>query len=275
VNWWRGRPTWVKWLVTAGATCGAFVLQIVVPDLSDSIWLTVGDVSIPADRTWLVVGMFLTALAAGVPALEQNHAVKGALDARQDAAEARADAMEAADRAARERQKAVNMAVSPLASLLGQIADASAANKKSLRQSAVPVTLAGLRELVGGSAMSIRACFFRVNGSSPHRSLVQELGLGRGDQPSMVFTEGTARGDDALAALDARQARKWRADQDPPPPGGPGTGPYKAFISVPVATGERLLGMLTMDSTEADAFDEVDVEVVISFARLLGAALRG
>lgn len=242
----------------------AYYAQVHIGDLASSARLRWGPVDAPARQTWLWIGVLTTVTAVGLPLLEGARAARAGAVARAEAVHAEA-----------RRQEAVDSVLSPFANVLGQLSDlrgAATGERARLRAEAKTVLLAGLSELLGGAA-SVRATFFELD-EGPPRRLVSQGFYGRPDQPRRVFTAGEGAGDAALAALDQEEARYWRQDRDPVPPGWTNQRSYRTFIAVPVATKAHLLGMLTVDATTSDAFTEGDVTTAVLLARLLAAALN-
>ena len=185
-------------------------------------------------------------------------------------------AREAAIEGSLTRQVAVNGVLMPMAGLLGDLADLHGNDRQrraKLHGQVERVVLPGLVDLV--DATDARACFYELEGDKPTRQLVAAGSWGRTDMTTRPFTEGTPEGDEAIAALDARETRLWSSeDSGAEPPGWSTSKSYNAYIAVPVATANRVHGMLTVDAPAANAFDfEVDAPTVELLGRFLAAAL--
>lgn len=249
-------------------TATSYILQILVPDVPETARLDWWIFDAPQRGTLLAAGAGAQALAVAAPlVLAYREAV--------EAAAARAAAGEGELR----RQTEINGILTPLASVLGELSELdgrAAAKRAELRGQAKTTVLAGLSNLFGDTAR-VRACYFQLRGDHPNRRLEPAGNWGKGRPDTTTpFVEGTPAGDESLASLDRGKARYWRRDQPgSPPPGWDNAKAYTTFISVPVLTKEKVLGMLTIDAPDNDTFAfPGDVHTVELFARLLAVALK-
>lgn len=260
---------WAAVVVLAvAAAIAAYYLQVRVSDVGRGVHLRWGPFDTSERGVLLWSGALLAGLAVGLPLKE------GAASAR-EAAAARSEAVRAEAR----RQEVINGVLSPFASLLGEITDLSgraAAPRARLQGLATTVVMAGLTGGLLGDGVRVRASYYELK-DEPGRRLVRVTfqGRQRSDAPRSEFPAGDPAGDAALDALDQGQARYWREDRDPAPPGWNGQWTYRTFIATPVATRGRLLGMLTVDAPAPDDLSEGDVPTVTLLAQLLAAALNG
>jgi hypothetical protein len=163
--------------------------------------------------------------------------------------------------------------ITPIAEMVGRIhQSASDAECRFLRDRLKQLVVEALVQLTGGEG--IRAIFFELRGEA----MRPEAWSGRSDPPNTVFTN---RADDrrGRGALQLVRSHDYVIVDDlqtaAPYDGfrrfsGPG---YRSFISVAVFSGEKELGMLTVDATEPFAFDVSDRETMRAMAQLLGAGL--
>lgn len=249
---WAGRlgPRWVGVLLNAlavGSAGGAFLLS------------ALAGAATGARRTGLLVTGAL--LAAGVVAF-------GALRQLRDARRLRS-AEELAVAAQEELGTALNGALGPITSYLGELVDAPDAETQAtiagqLRQAAVD---AAVRLTAPGS----RSAFYRLAPAGDR--LTREVYAGRAALPRPEFRTGTRDGD-AVLDLVARGDLVFVEDVATDPmvrPTVPGS--YRTVIAAAVTAGERRLGMLTVDAPQPGDLSRTDVELVRVLANLLGSGL--
>jgi GAF domain-containing protein len=163
--------------------------------------------------------------------------------------------------------------ITPIADLVGRVhLAADEAERAGLRgQLAQMVVDAGAHLCDGDRA---RATFFALDDAVMRPA----AWAGRADSPHTVFTRGSddRRGQEAhllvehhdYLVIDDLDAESLPPGVTPRPSAG-----YKSFVSVAVFSGERNLGMLTVDAPEPYAFEDTDLEVLRALAQLLGAGL--
>ncbi|WP_159073616.1 GAF domain-containing protein [Streptomyces sp. RTd22] len=124
--------------------------------------------------------------------------------------------------------------------------------------------------LKGGAKRCLRACYFKLD--SPGE-LISDAIAGRASEPRHRFAKGTEEGDYVFDRLE-RGERYLISKDDTGDAPLPKFGNYHAFISVPIATKSKLLGMLTVDSTEPDVLQKSDINYVRAMAGLLAISLK-
>ena len=240
--------------VAVTAATAAWVIGAVVNDLSGwSFTLTAA------------AGAALTALAVGLPLRAERNARARARTAEQ-----------IAEDAAARIQLVLNDALEPLTYLIGRITDqrrwARGRELGDLQGQAKAVVLSAAAEVLG--AARLRSCFFALVEERPAR-LVPSGFHGRAEAPRTTFVAGTELGDYALEMLARREDLFCADTRAASPPGWePGGHAYRTFIAVPVATGARQFGVLTVDGLEVGDLTEADVTAVRVLGRLLAVALN-
>ncbi len=158
--------------------------------------------------------------------------------------------------------------------LLNAVVNAQTANERRELQGAMKEATINFASARLGTERT-RACFFRYE-PGPPRKLVHDRSTGRDDQPRGEFVDGTAAGSFVFSILDSNKGTKlWPDVQGNPPPGfaDAGSDSYRTFITAKVASGDKLFGMLGIDSPDPGVFNEHDEIFVGIIALLLGTAL--
>jgi GAF domain len=251
----RGPVDWAigqwRWLVPVTVTAAAFAWVVGV----------VAGRAQGAERFALIVsGAALTAAAAGVPLWQQHRA-----------SAARADAVAAARAARAAMRIALEDALDPFVHLVSRLAEARGSDKARLRGAAIQLAVATVAALAG--VERVRVCFFVLD-EGPPRRLQAERFAGRAGAPDVVFVEGTSAGDAALRMLRrgtwnyvadlAEEPRRfwWDADRR-----------YRTFLAGPVATPEKVIGLLTLDALRPGELAHVDLTLVRLLTDLLALAI--
>lgn len=181
---------------------------------------------------------------------------------------------------ARATQEEFKVAVSdqlgPLARELSKMAKEPAAKKKGQLDAAIRTCLAAASGLAGASTRT-RATYFRRAQRRNHEAFVPGPSLGRGDPPQSEFVKGVGsiEGDAVWAAAEADQPRFVVDVRTEPPPGWDRDRhrAYRTFITVPVRSGDLLVGLLTVNAVEPGDLTENDVSIMQIIAGLLGTAI--
>jgi hypothetical protein len=157
-------------------------------------------------------------------------------------------------------------AITPLADLLGRICLATGDERArllgQLRQRAVDAAA----ELCGSSRA--RAIYFALRGGT----LVPEAWAGRAEHPSVVFVKTDPTGLAAHQLVEGHR-RVLVADVRNSPLTVPLTDRSGAFLAVAVHVADREFGMLTVDTPEAGALGQDDLDIAGALAQVLGAGL--
>ena len=211
---------------------------------------------------WIVVQAAVSVLAWSVPAI-QSFISRVRLHTLEEAeVEGRADA-----------RVAMNDALDPVMGLLGRVVTASSARRRrSYIDQALGAVLATMATLLGSDRS--RACWFKFN-AGPPKTLTPDGYHGRSGSPSSVFVEGTTSGDAALSmALTGGDRICEDIDKEPPPGWDTSkTRDYKTFISVSVVAGDKVFGMLTLDSMAPGDLTDDDLRLLRLLAGALAVAL--
>ncbi|WP_329317906.1 GAF domain-containing protein [Streptomyces sp. NBC_01262] len=191
--------------------------------------------------------------------------------------ETRQAAEEARREAARARVKEADFKVTiqeilvPFVHELESAIGKSDSKKADSIGAAKQILLAGLSRVLEGEARGcLRACLFRLD--SPDE-LISDKFAGRTTAPRHRFTKGTEEGDYVFKRLEQEDRYLITEATAGAPPWLLQDRNYCAFISVPVATRSKILGMLTVDSTEPNVLQQSDVSYVRVMAGLLTVAL--
>jgi GAF domain-containing protein len=150
-------------------------------------------------------------------------------------------------------------------------AEAKGAEKARLRGAAIQLAVATIAGLAG--AERVRACYFTLDGGPPRRLHLERF-AGRAGAPNVDFIEGAGAGGDALRMARrgswtyvpdmAEEPRRFWWDTERM---------YRAFLAGPVATPEKVIGLLTLDALHPGELAEVDVIVTRLLGDLLAIAL--
>jgi GAF domain-containing protein len=150
-------------------------------------------------------------------------------------------------------------------------AESVTARKRSL----AGALMAGLAAATGlADADRARATIFERRVRGEGEVLSPGPSMGQGDKPRSVFARGTPAGDEVWAAVDTDTTRFCRDVLRYPPAGWASDGPrsYQTFITVPIRTGDRVHGILTLNAPNPGDLTDEDVGVMLVIASLLGAA---
>jgi hypothetical protein len=215
-------------------------------------------------RNWvlLAAGALFTLFSVGVPAREQARREQRLQSAEESAAAARA-----------RLRTTFNDTLAPVVQQIGKVATAPHERCEAMQAQAISKVLSSVISLV--DADRARACWFALECHGPRRRLLPVDHVGRSMRPTTVFDEGTREGDSVFAALDRGEGRYVPSVQQSPPSGWDAARSrgYTTFIAVPVETGGRLFGMLTLDSVREEDLTGDEVPGVRLLADLLADAL--
>lgn len=240
---WPARLLNVLAVLSAG---GSYVLAALASDSGDG-------------RAWLLVtGGLLAAIVVACGTLRQ----------RQDARR-----IETAEQVANEAQEALttalNGALAPITSYLGDIADVD--------DPAEMATVAGkLRQAVVAAAVLLnppaaRSAFYAYDEDT--QQLYLEAYAGRASPPRVAFVAGTSDGDSVLDLVEHGDL-VFVDDVTADPLVTPTTpGEYNTVIAAAVTAGGRRLGMLTVDAPHTGELSAADSELMRVLASLLGAGV--
>ncbi len=220
-----------------------------------------------AQLAWLAAGAALTAVAVGLPLLEQY--------------KARQQRDQLAVQAVRTEQQvlvAVQDTLDPFVNLLARITTADTPEEREpLRAAAVVGLLEAGAQLIGPRLTGrdrIRVSFFELDPGPPRCLRPSPFSVGRVMPPTQVFTAGTVLGDDVLGLVERGEHRFVADVNATPPPGWVGTEhEYRTFISASVGTEAARYGMLTVDAPVPGDLARSDIPFVRFLAGLLAAAL--
>lgn len=216
---------------------------------------------------WLGAGAVLTAVAVGLPLLEQY--------------KARRQRDQLAAQAVRTEQQvlvAVQDTLDPFVNLLARITTARTAEEREpLRAAAIVGLLEAGAQLIGPLLTGpnrVRVSFYELERGPPRALRPSPFSVGRAMPPTQVFTEGTVLGDDLLDLVE-RGGYRFVADVDTLPPRGWAgiEHDYRTFISSSVGTETTRYGMLTVDAENPGDLGRSDIPFVRFLAGLLAAAL--
>ncbi|MFC9692079.1 hypothetical protein ACFTSF_26240 [Kribbella sp. NPDC056951] len=266
LSWWRLS----LWGVVIAAGLGAWALQVdygeVLPGQT-GWWIFSGD----RKKIIRLMGMVCAAVIVAIPAFL---AWEAGMRAK------RAGAREKDEIAF--RVQTVNGVIAPLAEHLGGLAQLDPGEtlpRQRLAGAAETATLAGLANLHGGADAGVRVCLYLVEGDISDRRLVFRHRAGRGNSKPMraVFEGDGGRGTETFNALDAREPRTWRyVEGETPAVGWNPRKKYRSFMAVPVASGDTLFGMISIDAVDPAAFHvAVDLPTIQTVAGLYAAFLAG
>ncbi|TDD53853.1 hypothetical protein E1263_27555 [Kribbella antibiotica] len=266
LSWWR----LALWSVVAAAGLGAWALQV---DYGETLPGQTGWWIFSGDRKTIIrnLGMLCAALIVAVPAFmawESSEQAKRA-GRREEAAVAY-------------RIQTVNGVIAPLSYFLGSLAQLDPGEtllRQRLAGGAQTATLAGLANLHGGWDEGVRVCLYLLEGDKQKRRLVFKDHSGRGHRKPMavVYEDDGGRGTETFKALDAREPRTWRYVKGKATPAGWNLcKKYRSFMAVPVAMGDALFGMISIDAEDPAAFHvAVDLPTLQTVASLYAAFLAG
>lgn len=246
----RRGPWWWPYAVPATFTAAAWIMQVKVGDDLPT-WANIA----------LIVGGSLSALLAFL--LPLRHASierKGRLEAQA-----------LAEEAVGAYKLQMHDMLMPLSVV---VTDIIAAGRGQARRDAQQT----LRQLVIDLAAEnigpkrTRACFFEYSDESP-RTLTPRNWRGRNRQPQTCFVENTPRGNAVFDLIDKRESSLVRDVDMAQLPGWTGNAEYKTFICATVFSGNRVYGMLTLDSLHAGDLYDDDLLLMCLLAQLLASGL--
>jgi GAF domain len=184
---------------------------------------------------------------------------------------ARADAVAAARAARAAMRIALEDALDPFVHLVGRLAEARGADKARLRGEAIQLGVTTVAALAG--AERIRVCLFILD-EGPLRRLHAERFAGRAGAPIAAVVEGTSAGDAALRMI-SRGSWTYLADtaEESPRFWWDTEHSYRTFLAGPVATPDKVIGLLTMDALRPGDLATIDLTLVRLLADLLATAI--
>lgn len=207
----------------------------------------------------IVVGAVLTGVSAGLPLWQ-----------RRQADVARQDAVLAARRAWALMRVALSDTLDPFVHLLGRLTTAPPGVKDQLRGEAISLAVGALAGL--GAEHRARVCYFALD--TDGQTLRPERFAGRSGAPTAVFTSANASG---AAALGMARGRSWLyipdTEAQAPPCWFDEQRGYRSVLLGPVATPERVLGLISLDAPGPGELDGIDLALVQLLAAMLGTAL--
>ncbi|MEV1056529.1 GAF domain-containing protein [Micromonospora chalcea] len=187
-------------------------------------------------------------------------------------------AHESAARARGALASSLSSAGRPLVAVLGNAIDAQDGGEfESSIQVLINRTLAIAQNQVGrmtGRSATRRSVLYLFETDSKLTRVAHEgridrvpridFNASRGDADRRVID--LARGEDVLLVNDVEQATpRYFSDYE--------GRPYRSFITIPVRTSRKSFGLLSVDSSEPDAFTEADVGFMALLAGMLAAGL--
>lgn len=193
---------------------------------------------------------------------------------RREAEAASADAAALASQAVQGFQEALNDIFLPFSGILARAVTVSSADRPALQAEAKRAVVNYVARFI--NANRARACYFELvdlNGSQ--RLECQDVYDGRSGAPKTVFRRGNPFHERVFQQLEERKTEFWPNLDQNGPSGFPATRTYKTYISAPVATQEKVYGLLTVDALEPGELTEDHEPFVRLFAQLLAVALKG
>lgn len=159
----------------------------------------------------------------------------------------------------------------PILASLADMADTPLAERPTALTGVVMSVLASASELPRVGARG-RASYYRI--SSDGQRMDRVATVGRVGRSKTTFSRGSEPGASAIAMVLAGRHLFVENVALGTPPGWEATehGAYSTFASVPVISGSRAHGMLTLDAVEAGAISVEDVDLLLAFSHILGAA---
>ena len=236
----------------------AFLCVLVAPAAGLAASQTTGARAV----TLVIVQCVCTAFAFLIPQVRQLSAERLQATAEEREVDART-----------ETRLAMNDALEPVVTLLGNLAlEPSHAEREQLREKAVTLVLTTAAALIGPERS--RACWFRLEGGPP-KQLIPTEHVGRAGSASTTFVEGTPAGDAAISMVMADGDRLCDDIESNPPPGWDTSKArdYRTFISVSVIAGDTAYGMLTLDALDPGELTAEDKGLLRLMAGVLAAAL--
>jgi GAF domain-containing protein len=179
-------------------------------------------------------------------------------------------------RKAREEFKVVVFdQLAPLARSLSLLSRATAAQRPQLLTGVLYpglVCAAGL-----ATTDRVRATLFECGKTPQGDDVFKPWGrsIGRGDPPQSLFVRGTSEGNAVWEYAERDKPRFCRDVKKKPPPGWDATKRrnYRTFITVPIRSGDELVGLLTVNAPKPGDLTTDDVGTLQAIAGLLGCAL--
>lgn len=261
--WSRLRPYCVTAPLTLAAGGLAYYCQIKAPDTAKAERLDFWIIDASLQEALLWIGIGCTLIAMGTPtyaALSYQRKARAAIKELGDASVVMVDI------------------ATPIVSLIGELTDLpdKANAKRANLQGQVKVTVVAALATYFDESHRVRACYLSLDGSSPQRKLTVAASWGRPIVRSDVFDENTPEGKELFQSIDAERAVHWTSKRrGGHPPSWSEADPFAAYISVPVATQDRVFGLLTLDAQVKDAFAiPRDIRTAEMLARHLAVALN-
>ena len=211
---------------------------------------------------WFIAQVVATALAFGIPQLQQIAARQGEKTAADREVDVRVDT-----------RATVAGALDPV---LHQLASISVARdqveREKLIEQVIPFVLEAAAKLIGSERS--RSCWFELSDEQQPR-LVPVLHAGRAGSPTTTFEPGTAAGAAAISMVLTGENRICEDIDAAPPPGWDASKQrdYKTFISVSVIAGDTAYGMLTLDALRVGDLNTDDLNLLGLMGSALAAAL--
>lgn len=247
-KWWIGSAT------AAFLTVGAYVAQVELGQ----------DLPAWAHLSILAFGAFSALLAFLLPLRQAAAARERERQTEQVATDAVTEY--------RVRHHAVMM---PIARMAGGIVNLRQGQKKrNLEERLQQLIVDLVSENIGRG--NTRACFFEYISGPPRQFVCDGVhkGKGRADVPRDRFSEGTDRGEAALRLVAEKETKFIpNVDEDRVPAYIRENADYKTIITSPVLAGDKVIGLLTVDSVEPGDLREIDRLEVSLFALALGCGL--
>lgn len=182
------------------------------------------------------------------------------------AEEAAKAARESAIEESTEHVLALTGAITPLSSCVAEMAIST--GRVGRAQALGSLAQAAVQSLVQTAPGNCHAAIYVLE-MEPAPTLKRFKYAGSGRQPRARFGVETADGLDALHMV-LRRGSTHAPDAKNDPVVKP-QGAYSCVMSVHIAAGDALYGMLTLDADEANALGDTEMEVLLSVANLLAA----
>lgn len=184
------------------------------------------------------------------------------------------------ERSASEKEKLkhrVNDVLGPLVARATSMALMPKQKQREESRGLLTASLAAALSLV--EAERSRATVFKVTDNTLGSRVMAPIpngSLGRGDAAKSVFREDTEEGAEVWKRADARESLLCANLAKEKPLGWPPDRerPYKCFVTVPIAVGDEVLGLLTVNSVNPNELDLLDLETARLIAAFVGLAMK-
>lgn len=245
----RGVPLLAKTAVAVVSSALAWVIAIeAATEVKSQIW-TFGPLHAGSKLWLLIAGAVLTVIAVGIPLVDQYITNVAAVDA------------------ATKYKFAIIGVMSPYASLLVGLNNTKPEDpdRESQRGEAKVQILAGLTKLLEGSGRT--RSFYLETTAGPPRSLVErgQFLASMADSTLPVLNQDSV--DHLLKLLD--EGKSWISSDCQNSSENIGS----FFIGAPVATPDKVYGLLIVDSSKPGDLKSTDISLVTAFGKLLAAVL--